>query len=117
MRLNGTQEFTKRLCNCSSVVADLWGIFEGIRMVQSKGIKKVEVQTDSKEIYNALIQEAKLGSTYDFTPTYHKEASKSVRVSHCSCHHVYREENCGANSLPKMGSSNRIGSAYFDNCP
>lgn len=49
--------FLKALGTCSTIVVECWGLLEGLKLVQSKGYQKVEIQIDSKDIYNDLLNE------------------------------------------------------------
>jgi ribonuclease HI len=46
--------FAKSLGTCSVMVAELWGVFEGLKLAWEKGHKLVELQMDAKEIVKAL---------------------------------------------------------------
>lgn len=40
--------YSRHLGSCSILEAELWGIFEGINMAWSLGVRRIEVECDSK---------------------------------------------------------------------
>ncbi|MCI05447.1 ribonuclease H protein [Trifolium medium] len=47
--------FSKQLVQCLAYVAELWGIFEGLKLARRLGFHKVEVCFDSRVVYNNII--------------------------------------------------------------
>jgi ribonuclease HI len=39
--------FSKHIGQCSAFVAELWGVFKGLKLAQVKGFRKVDVSVDS----------------------------------------------------------------------
>ncbi|KAE8731150.1 hypothetical protein F3Y22_tig00002840pilonHSYRG00476 [Hibiscus syriacus] len=53
---NGQWEggFNKNIGNCSALQAELWGIFEGLRLAQNLGMENMIIQTDSVQAIKSL---------------------------------------------------------------
>ncbi|KAE8696705.1 vignain-like [Hibiscus syriacus] len=53
--------FTKALGRCSVLEAKLWGVVVGLEMTWNIGLRKVMVETDSKEVFKLLMQVFRTG--------------------------------------------------------
>ncbi|XP_016752385.1 uncharacterized protein [Gossypium hirsutum] len=64
--------YNKYLGNCSILNAELWGILDGLKLIQRRGDAKVVIQSDSLEAVKA-IYESVLKTSY----------SALIRMIHC----------------------------------
>ncbi|PNX90279.1 nucleic acid binding protein [Trifolium pratense] len=46
--------FSKYIGQCSAFVAELWGVFEGLKLAQAKGFEKVEICVHSHAVINSI---------------------------------------------------------------
>lgn len=49
--------FSKFIGNSSAYVAELWGDFEGLKLVRDRGFSKVELQIDSLVVAKSILGE------------------------------------------------------------
>lgn len=47
--------FSKWLRVCSAYVAEVWGVLEGLKMAQERGLYKVELHFDSKAVVSNYV--------------------------------------------------------------
>lgn len=105
--------FSRFLGSCSSVMAELWGLVEGLKIAWSMGFKNVWMEMDSKVVvemvrrgcascrpYFALVNEARFLLQKDW----------SVKVSH-----AYREANFVADWLAGWAIKCKFSSVF--SCP
>jgi ribonuclease HI len=45
---------SRHLDRCSAYIAELWGVFEGLRLARERGISKIKVQVDSRVVVQTL---------------------------------------------------------------
>ena len=99
----------------TALEAELWGMFEGLRLVWQLGFKKIVVETDALHVVQLLC-------TDNFTnhPNFSLIKSCTELVNgdwSCVVHHIYREGNALADGLAKMGHKMDLGVWFFDNPP
>lgn len=46
--------FSKNLGWCTAFVAELWGLWEGLRLAHGMGLKKIEVNLDSQSVVHCI---------------------------------------------------------------
>ncbi|KAK0586448.1 hypothetical protein LWI29_007016 [Acer saccharum] len=92
--------------------AELWGIFEGLKLAWRAGFRKVLVESDSQSAVLLLTNP---------TPTHHPlfnivEDCKMLVEKNwsCSIQHVFRESNRVADALANLGHSLNLGTTFFD---
>ena len=96
-------------------MAELWGVYYGLVVAWEKGIRRLEVETDSKVVVEFLT--TGIGDTHPlFFPVRvcHGFLSRNwlVRIVH-----VYREANCLADGLANLAFSLPFGFHRLDNAP
>ncbi|KAK0605740.1 hypothetical protein LWI29_030217 [Acer saccharum] len=99
----------------SVLEAELWGIFEGLKLAWYAGFRKVLVESDSQSAVSILTNAIPFHH-----PLFHiVRACKSLLDSDwsCSIHHIYRESNFVADSLARLGHSLGLGVTVFDEPP
>jgi ribonuclease HI len=93
--------FAKYVGSSSAVVAEAWGVLEGLRYVWNKGFRKVELNVDSLALVN-IIKNRTCHSAVGGMIMKHiwrmMDRDWEVEVSH-----IYREANKWADTLAKVG--------------
>ncbi|CAN1784074.1 Putative ribonuclease H protein At1g65750 [Linum perenne] len=83
--------------------AELRGIVEGMRLAWDKGVRKLNIQTDSRAAVAILHNESE---------TTHRHASLN-RDWEVSINHIYREANSAADYLANLGHSLDLGTHVY----
>nr|AID60103.1 hypothetical protein [Brassica napus] len=107
--------FSLNIGICSAPLAELWGVYYGLCIAWDKGIRKLEVEVDSKSVVGFL----KTG-IHDSHPL-----SFLVRLCYgfvsrdwiVNFSHVYRETNRLADGLANYAFSLQFGLHFFDSVP
>jgi ribonuclease HI len=107
--------FAKHVGLCSAFMAELWGVYEGLRYASRMGFMKVELNIDSEAVVqvikarrvcssssNALIKQIRRLLDMDWL----------VEIAH-----TYREANKCADALANIGCSLDYDIMFFDSCP
>lgn len=92
--------FYGRLADCTSLEAELWGIFRGLELVQSQGMEAVEVESDSATTIALIEGEAPAHSPHK---TLIQECKAMLAATGCFLIHTYREGNKVADKLANIG--------------
>ncbi|KAK7247296.1 hypothetical protein RIF29_42177 [Crotalaria pallida] len=108
--------FAVNLGECSAYVTELWGVFHGLKVAQSKGYTDVELQIDSKSVACALQAEEKKGRPVDELKLYSywwSSCAFRVRIvlNLKSLHHHYIPVNVikGEQFHPEFKKLNPVG--------
>ncbi|CAN1243659.1 Putative ribonuclease H protein At1g65750, partial [Linum perenne] len=104
--------FTANLGKCSITRAELTGIVLGMERAWNKGIRSLEIQTDSLCAVNLLLKADNLDHQHaTIVGRFRKllERNWSVNVIH-----VYREANCPADALVNKGHGMSLGTHTVD---
>jgi ribonuclease HI len=105
--------FAKGLGDTTAYMAELWGIYEGLRMARRRGVEKLELRSDSQVIVRSL-QEDNNGSSIMGCALMKRirdllKGSWDVKVIH-----VFREANRFANMLGNKGNEGNYKIEFFD---
>lgn len=92
--------FYGKLDDCTSLEAELWGIFRGLELVQSQGMEAVEIDSDSTAAIALIMEEAPTHSPYLVLI---QECKALMASTGCSLKHIYREGNKVADKLANIG--------------
>jgi ribonuclease HI len=106
---------TKNLGMCSAYVAELWGVFEGLRYARSLGFNRVELNVDSSIVNQVLRKPGygrPLGGSLVMRIRKLLELDWEVVIDH-----VYREANKCADMLANIGCTLDTHMVYYDICP
>ncbi|CAJ2663874.1 unnamed protein product, partial [Trifolium pratense] len=107
--------FAKFVGTGSVLIAELWGVLEGLKLVWRKGYRKVEVNIDSisvvKMILNGMTSSA-LGFSLVKSIGRLLDEQWEVKISHS-----YRETNKCADALASMGCILDCNIVFFETCP
>ncbi|KAK0585848.1 hypothetical protein LWI29_034921 [Acer saccharum] len=86
-------------------IVEVLALFDGLRMVQQRGLQNLLVQSDSKVVVGWLNSGiCNLWYMWDFW----EEILYLFRALNCRIHHIYREANMVANFLAKESANSRI---------
>jgi ribonuclease HI len=100
---------------CSAFVAELWGVYEGLKLVYRLGFKNVELEVDSEAVVGVIKSGCTMsygGSTLLKRIWKLLEKDWKVEISH-----VYREANNCADALANIGCSHVFNFEFYDCCP
>ncbi|KAK2430741.1 Polynucleotidyl transferase, ribonuclease H superfamily protein [Trifolium repens] len=107
--------FSKFIGLCSAFVAELWGVFEGLKLAQIKGFEKVEICVDSQAVING-IRKGDGGNAMGFRLVQRirqmLELNWEVSISY-----NYREANRCADGLANLAFTLLEEIEYYDVCP
>ncbi|KAK2665244.1 hypothetical protein Ddye_003818 [Dipteronia dyeriana] len=97
----------------SVVEAELWGIFEGLKIAWKAGYKKIIMESDSKNVVMLLSSPLSLNH-----PLFHFIQDSILLMEkdwRCYMQHVYRECNRVANGMVCLNHSLGLDTVWFDN--
>jgi ribonuclease HI len=107
--------FAKRIGKCSAYMAELWGVYEGLRYVRRLGFQAIEVEIDSSLVVN-ILNSNKIGSIMGSSLV-----AKIRRLLQMDCEvvvrHSYRETNRCADALADFGCSLHTNICFYESCP
>jgi ribonuclease HI len=100
---------------CNAFIAEMWGVFEGLRYVRRMGFTKVELNVDSI----AVVQVIKKGSLQSGPgSTLAKQIWRMLALDwEVEVNYVYREANKCADVLANMGCNLDYSIRIFYSCP
>ena len=97
------------------IEAEMWGVYEGLKLVWRAGFRRVLVESDSKYVVMLLTNP---------TPLNHpllniiEDCKKLIDQNwSCTVHHIYRESNRVADFMANLGHSLDLGTTFFDDPP
>lgn len=91
--------FYGRLEDYSSLEAELWGIFRGLELIQSQGIR-LEIDSDSTTAISLINEEV---STHSPHVILIQECKALMAITGCPLKHIFREGNQVADKLANLG--------------
>jgi len=96
-------------------LAELWGVFYGLRIARERGFSKVELHVDSSVVVRTL-QTTKDGSVVGWRLI--QEIRRLLALEReVKIWHSYREENSSADALANMGCEHAPGLRVYEQCP
>ncbi|KAK3231085.1 hypothetical protein Dsin_002966 [Dipteronia sinensis] len=107
--------FALNKCSCIVIEAELWGIFEDLKLAWNAGFRKVMVESDSQTAVLLLSNIIPLNH-----PLFNIiRACKSILENEWSCnlHHNYRESNRVADFLANLGHALDLKLTVFEEPP
>jgi ribonuclease HI len=107
--------FAKCVGLCSAFVAELWGVYEGLRYAHRLGFRRVELHIDSETVVRVVEKRSTMssaGSSLLKQIWNLLELDWVVEISH-----TYREANKCADTLANYGCSLGYEVVFFDECP
>jgi ribonuclease HI len=107
--------FAKKLGIGSAYVAELWGVFEGLRYAGYLGFNRIELNVDSIVVTQVLHQSGygrPLGGSLVMRIRCLLELDWEVVINH-----TYREANKCADILANIGCTMDSNIVYYDTCP
>jgi ribonuclease HI len=107
--------FAKGVGDCSAFVAELWGVYEGLRQVYKMGFRKVEVEVDSETVVQVIksgCSKSPKGSSLIKRICQLLAKDWSVDITH-----IYREANKCADAMANLGCARDFVVEFFVSCP
>ncbi|CAL2264022.1 unnamed protein product [Prunus armeniaca] len=108
--------FTVNLGKGQILDVEIWGLFFGLKLAAERGISNLVVEMDSATAVH-LLQRSE-------TPSFHplpgvlSDCRKFVeQLGNCGVNHVYREQNCVADSLAQASYNGDLGVWPLDSAP
>lgn len=92
--------FYGRLEDCTSLEAELWGIFRGLEMVKSQNMEALEIDSDSASAIALIKGDGPVNSPQLVLI---QECRALLEATGCTLNHIYREGNQVADKLANMG--------------
>ncbi|GAU11214.1 hypothetical protein TSUD_342040 [Trifolium subterraneum] len=107
--------FSKNLGRCNAYLAELWGVYEGLRLAWNYGATKLKLQVDSSVVAYTL-NGSNAGSVigWRLIEEIRRLLALEWEVKVC---HSYREANACADALANMGCEHGLGLRMYDQCP
>ncbi|MCI08269.1 putative non-LTR retroelement reverse transcriptase [Trifolium medium] len=106
--------FAKCIGRCNAYLAELWGVFEGLKYVKRLGFRAVEVNVDSLMVANIL------NSNQEGSPMGRALVTKIRALTELDwevvVRHSYCEANQSADALANLGCSLDVGICYYESC-
>ena len=99
----------------SVLEAEIWGIFEGLKLAWSTGFRKVMVESDSQAA--VLLLKSDISHHHPLYSIVHACTKIMANDWSCSIHHIYRESNRAADFLANLGHSLILGTTVFEDPP
>ncbi|CAL0303157.1 unnamed protein product [Lupinus luteus] len=93
--------FAKKLGECSVVQAELWGICEGLRLLQHRGFRKINIESDSACGIQLIISGCT--SYHPCVGLVDRIRSIMSHLDQVTCNHTFREANSVVDELAKFG--------------
>jgi ribonuclease HI len=107
--------FAKKLGICSAYVAELWGVYEGLRLARRLGFNVVELNVDSLLVANVL--NSHRCSSPMGRALVAKIRSLIAMDWEVVVKHSYREANQCADALASCGVTLDDGFCFYESCP
>ncbi|CAN1172287.1 Putative ribonuclease H protein At1g65750, partial [Linum perenne] len=104
--------FSTNLGICSIMRSELRAIVEGMKLAWNKGIRRLRIQTDSKDAVTILSKPYSVNNQHASLIAQLSELSSSDWQ--VSIHHIYRKANYAADHLANLGHSLDLGVHLFD---
>ncbi|KAK2417953.1 hypothetical protein QL285_040194 [Trifolium repens] len=105
--------FVKGLGDTTAYMAELWGIYEGLRLARRRGVLKLEVRSDSQVIVQGL-QDNNNGGSIMGCALMKRIRDLLEEPLDIKIVHVFREANRCADMLANKGSEGSFEIVYFD---
>jgi len=107
--------FSKGLGACSAYVAELWGVFEGLKLARLRGFHKVELDIDSSVVASTLALEE--GGSVDGWSLLQNIRRLLELEWEIKIHHSYREANKCVDALANMACDGGYSLMLYEHCP
>jgi len=99
---------------CSAYIAELWGVFEGLKIASSCGIQKLDLHVDSSAVVSTITS-TKGGSAeaWSLLQNIRKLLGLNWEVR---IRHSYREANASADALANMACEGGFFFILYEHC-
>jgi ribonuclease HI len=108
-------DFSKALGACSAYVAELWGVFEGLKLARLCGFRKVQLHIDSWVVASTLaLREGGTADGWSLLQNIRRllELEWEIKIRHS-----YREANKCADALVNMTCDGGYSFMLYEHCP
>ncbi|KAK5818499.1 uncharacterized protein LOC108477987 [Gossypium arboreum] len=106
--------YNRFLGTCSIFEAELWGILDGLKLIQRRGHNNVIIHSDSLEVVKAIHECGSKGSTSAMIRRIHRILSQE---SQWILRHISRENNYYADYLAKLAFEREEDLHLFESPP
>ncbi|KAK5793327.1 hypothetical protein PVK06_034470 [Gossypium arboreum] len=96
---NWVMGYNRFLGNCLIFNAELWGILDGLKLIQRRGHSNVIIHSNSLEVVKAIHDNVSKSSTFALIRRIHRILSQE---SHWILRYIPREENHSADDIAKL---------------
>ncbi|XLT87235.1 hypothetical protein HN873_008988 [Arachis hypogaea] len=107
--------FSMNIGVCTITMAEIWGMYVGVKLASELGIRKLVVESDSK---------CAITLTQKMSPEIHGNSSLIrsikellVKMEDVEVRHIYREANFCADALAKLGQEHELGIKFWEQPP
>jgi ribonuclease HI len=107
--------FSKGLGSCSAYVAELWGVFEGLKLARSNGYRKVELHIDSSSVVSSISRDQ--GGNVVGPTLLHNIRRLIDQDWEVQVRHSFREANACADALANMACDSGFSLTLYEQCP
>ena len=107
--------FCMRIGDSSVLMAELWGLYQGLTLAWDVGIKRLLVEVDSLCITQMISKQMVVPNAFSALLTAVRELLS--RNWHTAITHIYREANSAADFMANMAHSAPLGLHVFPNPP
>ncbi|CAL5424318.1 unnamed protein product [Camellia sinensis] len=102
------------LGNCTSLEAELWGIYRGLTIIMQKGLANIVIETDSQLAMKFIQEGADRSSPYRALI---EDTTFLVRRCNCTIQYTPREANVCADALANLGVNKTEHLVFLDEPP
>ncbi|CAJ2662636.1 unnamed protein product [Trifolium pratense] len=107
--------FARGLGNCSAIIAELWGVAEGLSYARRLGFTAVELNVDSVVVVQA-IKTGRFSSSVGLPLVKHIRRMLDLDWE-IKIEHAYRESNKCADAMANIGCHLDRETIFYDSCP
>ncbi|CAL9008460.1 unnamed protein product [Prunus brigantina] len=105
--------FTANLGKGQILDAEIWGLFFGLKLAAERGISNLTVEMDSATAVQ-LTQRSGSSSSHPLAGVISDCRKFIDQLGNCGAYHVYREQNCVADSLAQASYNGDLGVCPLD---
>ena len=107
--------FSRRIGAANSIIAELWGLRDGLQLCCCRNFGSIEVEIDAKAILDSLLNPNYVN--YIVSPLLEDCKTLATRFRRICFKHCFREVNCCADKLASLGSSQSLDFIIYQSLP
>ena len=112
---NWVIDFSRRLGNASSFLAELWALRDGLLLCQQLNSPKIIVEMDAKSLVDAFNNPSYTNTV--ISPLFEDCKQLMFQLPHCRIKHIFRKANGCADSLANIGCSQAMDFIVYSSPP